>query len=114
VRLAFKKEAPKEQYDLIFSLGLFDYLDERIAQRLVTALRRSLKKDGCLFIANFGEKYQNPSFYFLEWVGEWQLIYRSIEAFKKIFLLAGFSEKSLRTESEQQGIIHYIVAKNSG
>ncbi len=114
VRIAFKKEAPKAQYDLIFSLGLFDYLDERIACRLVAALRQSLKKGGRLFIANFGEKYQNPSFYFLEWVGEWRLIYRSIEAFKKIFLLAGFSDKDLKIESEQQGIIHYVVAKNSG
>lgn len=114
VRIAFKKEAPREQYDLIFSLGLFDYLDERIAQRLVTALRGFLKKDGVLFVANFGEKYQNPSFYFLEWVGEWQLIYRSIETFKKIFLPAGFSDTDLKVESEQQGIIHYVIARNTG
>lgn len=114
VRIAFKKEAPRGQYDLIFSLGLFDYLDERIAQRLVAALKNLLRKDGLLFIANFGEKYQNPSFYFLEWVGEWQLIYRSIEEFKKIFSAAGFSEQHLKNESEQQGIIHYIIARNTG
>ena len=114
VRMAFKKETQREEYDLIFSLGLFDYLDDRIAQRLVAALKRHLKKDGQLFIANFSEKYQNPSFYFLEWVGEWQLIYRSIEDFKKIFLAAGFSDQDLKVESEQQGIIHYIVARNPG
>jgi len=113
VRMAFRKGEPREKYDLIFSLGLFDYLDDRIAQRLVAALKKLLKKDGVLFVANFGEKYQNPSFYFLEWVGEWQLIYRSIDDFKKIFPLAGFSSENLKVESEQQGIIHYVLAKNS-
>jgi hypothetical protein len=114
VRIAFKKDLARAPYDLIFSLGLFDYLDERIAIRLIAALRRFLSKDGVLFIANFGEKYQNPSFYFLEWVGEWQLIYRSIDEFKKIFLSAGFAENNLKVRSEQQGIIHYIIAKNNG
>lgn len=114
VRIAFKKEMPKEKYDLIFSLGLFDYLDDRIAQRLVAALKKLLKENGVLFVANFGEKHQNPSFYFLEWVGEWQLVYRSLDAFKKIFIPAGFSEKNLITESEQQGIIHYVIARNAG
>ncbi|MBU9889011.1 MAG: class I SAM-dependent methyltransferase [Candidatus Omnitrophica bacterium] len=113
VRIAFKKDAPKEKYDLIFSLGLFDYLDDRIAQRLIAALKKLLKDNGVMFIANFGAKYQNPSFYFLEWVGEWQLIYRNADDFKKIFLSAGFSPEDLRTESEQQGIIHYVIAKNS-
>ncbi|MFH0985265.1 MAG: class I SAM-dependent methyltransferase [Candidatus Omnitrophota bacterium] len=112
VRIAFKKSIPNERYDLIFSLGLFDYLDERLAQRLIRALKELLKPNGVLFIANFGEKQQNPSFYFLEWVGEWQLIYRSEEEFRKIFLEAGFDEKNLRTIFEQQGIIQYVVAQN--
>ena len=111
VRIAFKKAIPNERYDLIFSLGLFDYLDERLAQRLIASLKGLLKENGVLFIANFGEKYQNPSFYFLEWVGEWQLIYRSESEFRKIFLGAGFAEKNLKTEFEQQGIIQYVIAQ---
>ncbi len=111
VRIAFKKAIPKERYDMIFSLGLFDYLDERLAQRLIDALKGLLKPNGLLFIANFGEKYQNPSFYFLEWVGEWQLIYRSEDEFKRIFLAAGFNKENLRTEFEQQGIIQYVIAQ---
>jgi len=113
VRIAFKKIIPSERYDLIFSLGLFDYLDERLAQRLIEALKGLLKPNGILFVANFGEKYQNPSFYFLEWVGEWQLIYRSEEEFKKIFLAAGFDKRNLKTEFEQQGIIQYVIAKKT-
>jgi len=111
VRIAFRKVIPSQQYDLIFSLGLFDYLDERLAQRLIGALKGLLKPNGVLFVANFGEKYQNPSFYFLEWVGEWQLIYRSEEEFRNIFLAAGFDKENLRTEFEQQGIIQYVIAQ---
>ena len=43
VRIAFKKVVPNERYDLIFSLGLFDYLDERLAQRLIGSLKELLK-----------------------------------------------------------------------
>lgn len=114
IRLALKRDldsAASERYDLIYSTGLFDYLADRIASRLITNLRKLLKEGGRLMIANVTEKCQNPSVYFLEWVGDWNLIYRKAEEFKKIFVEAGFRQDHLELFSEQQGIMQYMIAK---
>jgi SAM-dependent methyltransferase len=113
IRLALKKDIrviiPKK-YNFIYSMGLFDYLDARIAVRLVRNLRGLLKPHGCMIIANMREKFQNSSVYFLEWVGDWNLIYRGEDEYRKIFVDAGFSEKKVKILSEQLGIIQYAAA----
>lgn len=115
LRLALRKDIDKKisrRYDFIYSLGLFDYLDEKIALRLIAALKRLLTKNGQLLVANVSEKYENPSCHFLEWVGEWELVYRNQATFRKLFIEAGFPPESLTVDYEQQGIIQYILARN--
>jgi len=116
LRIAFRKDTSNvigKKYDLIFSAGLFDYFTERVAIRLVEGLKKLLKPEGTLFIANVRDKYSNPSVHFMEWVGEWNLIYRDDNAFSKIFLDAGFKANQLKLNYEQQGIIQYMWALNN-
>jgi len=103
----------KERYDFIYSAGFFDYLGHRMSVRLVKNLRNILNKDGFLVISNVRDKYSNPSVHYMEWVGEWNLVYRSDEEFKKIFLDARFKEDDLKIQYEQQGIMQYIIACNT-
>jgi hypothetical protein len=49
----------------------------------------------------------------MEWAGGWDLVYRSDEEFKKIFLESGFKEEQLCIQYEQQGIMQYIISTNS-
>lgn len=117
VRIALKKniEAQMSQrYDLIYSTGLFDYLDKRIATRLVENLRKLLKPEGILAISDVREKYKNPSVHFMEWVGDWNLVYRPDEEFRQIFIDAGFSEKALSFGADQQGVLQYIIGARAG
>jgi cyclopropane fatty-acyl-phospholipid synthase-like methyltransferase len=81
---------------LIYSAGLFDYFDERVAARLVSNLKKLLKGDGVMVIANFGDKYNNSSAGLMEWATNWYLIYRTEEDLRKIFLDAGFSSENLK------------------
>lgn len=114
VRLALKKDIEKlipDRFDLIFSTGLFDYLDDRISIRLISNLRRLLKQDGVMVISNYRDKYSNPSLHFMEWVGEWNLVYRTEEEFLETFVKSSFSRESLRFEYEQQGIMQYCFAR---
>lgn len=114
IRLALKKDIHElipSKYQFIYSMGLFDYLDNRVAVRLVRNLKTLLADGGQMIIANMREKFQNPSVYFLEWVGDWNLIYRKEDDYKKIFLEAGFTESKVDITSEQLGIIQYAVAK---
>ncbi|MBI2167368.1 MAG: hypothetical protein HYU34_03860 [Candidatus Omnitrophica bacterium] len=116
IKIALKKKIEPEmqsRYDVIYSTGLFDYLDHRLATRLVHNLRQFLRVDGRMFIANVREKYQNPSVHFLEWVGDWNLIYRTEEEFVRIFLDAGFNADEIQVASEQQGILQYVTASKT-
>lgn len=117
LRLVLRKDIDKkitQRYDFIYSLGLFDYLDEKVAVRLIAALRKLLTKNGRMLIANVCEKYENPSCHFLEWVGEWELVYRDQAAFRKLFVDAGFPPGALTMDYEQQGIIQYVLARKHG
>lgn len=102
----------KEKYDFIYATGLFDYLPHKISLRLVQNLKKLIKKDGILAISNVRNKYSNPSVHFMEWVGDWNLIYRTDEEFKQIFIDGGYEEDELKTQYEQQGIMQYIFAYN--
>jgi SAM-dependent methyltransferase len=115
VRVALKKDINSvigKQYNLIYSTGLFDYLGEEVATRLVKNLRKLLTPDGVLLIANVRDKFSNPSVYFMEWAADWNLVYRSDEEFRKIFINAGFKENEIETQYEQQGILQYVIAFN--
>lgn len=102
----------KEKYDLVYSTGFFDYLSHKMSIRLVHNLKKILKECGIMAIANVRDKYSNPSVHYMEWAGGWDLIYRSDEEFKQIFLESGFKEIQLQTQYEQQGIMQYIIASN--
>ncbi len=113
LKIALKKDIYamfNNKYDIIYSLGLFDYFNEEVATRLVSNLKKLLKHDGKLLVATVRDKYSNPSVYFMEWAADWNLVYRSDEEFMRIFTNAGFAQNQLKIKYEQQGIINYIVA----
>lgn len=114
VRLSLKRNIKDEipyYYDMIYSTGLFDYLDETIAVKLIKNLRKVLKKDGLILISNVRNKYSNPSAGWMEWVAEWYLIYRTEPEFKKIFLDSGFSPADLKITVQQSKVMQYCFAK---
>lgn len=76
-------------------------------------MKKILKKDGFLIVSNVRDKFSNPTFYFMEWVVDWSLVYRTDQVFKNIFVKAGFSEEDIEVRYEQQGVLQYIKAHNN-
>ncbi len=116
VRLALKKnleELIPERYDIIFSTGLFDYLDYKISVRLITNLKKLLKPGGIIAISDVRDKFSNPSIYFMEWVADWNLVYRDDGTFRQIFIDSGFTRDELTYLYEQQGVLQYILGTKS-
>jgi len=116
LRIALKKNVLQlinKKYDLIYTTGLFDYLSERVGIALVANLKKLLNSNGMLAISTMRDRYSNPSVHYMEWVGDWNLVYRNEEEFKHIFIDAGFSENELQIRYEQQGIMQYIIATKS-
>lgn len=114
-RIAFRKDIDAligKKYDFIYSTGLFDYFEERLATKLIANLRRLLAPGGEMIISDVRDKYSNPSVHFMEWVGEWELVYRDDDNFRNIFMNAGFKKDEIKFQYEQQGILQYIKAAN--
>ena len=64
--------------DLIYSAGLYDYLPDPIARRLIRRLYSMLKPGGKLFIGNLVEC--PDSTWMMEFVSAWVLEYRTEES----------------------------------
>ena len=117
IRIAFRNDIFQlidKKYDLIYATGLFDYFSERVGIALVTNLRKLLNPKGVLAISTMRDKYSNPSVHYMEWVADWNLVYRNEEEFKRIFINAGFVEDELEILYEQQGIMQYMIAIKEG
>ena len=70
---AFKNDLGK--FHLIYSMGLFDYLSEPVAMRVMDRLYNLLLPQGQLIVGNF--HVLNSSRNFMEYWGDWYLIHRT-------------------------------------
>lgn len=86
-----------EPQDLIYCVGLFDYLSERRAQALTAALYERLRPGGLLAIGN--ALAPNDHFWLGEFVLDWTLIYRDRAAIRRFAPEAGPAEAELRREA---------------
>lgn len=103
-RLIVGKTSNNDRYegaDCIYTAGLFDYLSERAANRLIHKLFSFLRPGGILVIGNFGD--YNPQRFIMEYGAEWFLIHRSRE--ELIALAHGLPEATgLWVEQEPEGV----------
>jgi extracellular factor (EF) 3-hydroxypalmitic acid methyl ester biosynthesis protein len=65
------------KYDLIYCAGLFDYLSDRICQRLMDTFYAMLAPGGLLLATNVDTS--NPIRNMMEYVLDWHLIYRDAQ-----------------------------------
>jgi hypothetical protein len=63
------------QFDLVYSLGLFDYLDQPLGRRLVSRMFEMLRPEGSLVVANFMPSIRDVGY--METFMDWRLIYRT-------------------------------------
>jgi hypothetical protein len=75
VRSILKGETVFEDFDFVYSTGLYDYLPQPVATSLTTKMFRMLKLGGELLVANFLPDV--PDVGYMETFMGWPLIYRS-------------------------------------
>lgn len=63
------------EFDLVYSTGLFDYLHQRLGQRLVSSMFRMLRPGGQLLVANFLPGIRDVGY--METFMDWNLVYRN-------------------------------------
>jgi SAM-dependent methyltransferase len=62
-------------FDLAYAAGLYDYLDDSVAQALTLTMFRALRPGGRLVVANFAPNLRDIGY--MEAIMDWRLIYRT-------------------------------------
>ncbi|MFC2070294.1 class I SAM-dependent methyltransferase [Chloroflexota bacterium] len=105
---AFKIQ-PTSRYDLVWSAGLFDYLNERCAVLLLKKMWSWADEGGTVIVGNFHPS--NSSRNYMEWCGQWFLEYRSEEDMLALCDKAQIPLDYVILEQEPLGACIFLVAK---
>lgn len=96
--------------DLVYCPGYFDYLDDDGAVKLLRALWSCVVETGELLIFNFNAN--NPSRAYMEWFGNWYLIYRSAESLAQLAKETHLPGAEIAVDSEQAGVNLFLQCKS--
>ncbi len=89
------------QADMIYSIGLLDYLTQRRAKRLVCDLFEQLKPGGLLVVANM-RKWPGSIMWPLEYVADWSLVYRTENEMRDLAEGLGPASVEITTDETKQ------------
>lgn len=98
-------------YDLIYCAGLFDYLSNRVCQRLMNIFHDMVSPAGLLVATNVDPS--NPARYGMEFILDWHLTYRDAEQMKLLHP-TGVAADNIVTKSDDTGVNIYLEVRRSG
>lgn len=94
--------------DIVYSLGLYDYLGQKRAKALTAALYEHVAPGGLLMLANVRD-FRETCMWPLEFIMDWSLIYRSEEEMRD--LVAGLPSDDTRLEIDKTGNVFIITLR---
>lgn len=86
----------------IICTGFFDYLEDPQATELVTLIWQLLRPGGQALVFNFAP--WNPTRAYMEWIGNWYLLYRTREDLARLATQAGIPPRDFTVSAEASGI----------
>ncbi len=93
----------ENKYDFIWSAGLFDYLNDKAFQMLLSRFKKWLLPGGEIVIGNFHKGF-NPSRNYMEIMGDWHLIHRTEEQLVHLAEQAGFRNNQIWVGRERLNV----------
>ncbi len=111
IKALFRGVVAEQKFDLIYTTGLYDYLDDRIATKLTQRMFEMLNPGGRLVVANFVPDIWCSAY--MDALLDWKLIYRSSE--QMVELCSGIPETAIATRrtyiEENENIVFLDVTK---
>src|SRR5207237_1013742 len=100
-RLATNRKVRELLHDVDFVLctGFMDYLDDDVAAAQLALFWNALRPGGTLMVGNFAPT--NPTRAYMEWIGNWYLIYRTAEDLKRLAMTARIPPESCKITAER-------------
>jgi len=90
------------QCDFLLCLGLLDYLEDNDAAAMLKLFWSRLRPGGVAMVGNFAPHCKARPF--MEWIGNWYLIFRTKKELAKLAMRAGIPDDSFRIEAEKTGV----------
>ena len=94
--------------DLLLCPGLFDYFDDATAVAILRTFWNRLAPGGRLAVFQFAP--HNPTRAYMEWLGNWYLIYRTTDELRQLALDAGLPAPVIELSSEPLGVDLLLLA----
>ena len=93
------------KFDLIYSVGLYDYLPDRVLLRVLQGSAAMLKENGCYVVAfKDCERYDKNEY---QWHVDWFFYPRTEEECRKIVTDSGL--RIVKTERDESGVIIFYT-----
>lgn len=93
---------PVQQYDLIWSAGLFDYFNDKAFVRILSRYIDFIAADGEIVVGNFHPRNSTRSY--MEVIGEWYLHHRTEVQLTELAIQAGADAACIRIDEEAEGV----------
>ncbi len=100
-----------DQCDLIYSIGLFDYLPDRVILKLLGNLTDLLSEEGLLIFAHKDHLIYNPRI--ADWFCDWKYYDRSQKDFENIFKNLGIDPANISFSREKDGYIFFVKIRKT-
>jgi extracellular factor (EF) 3-hydroxypalmitic acid methyl ester biosynthesis protein len=94
--------------DFVLASGLFDYLADDVATVHLELYWKALRGGGRLMVGNFAPG--NPSRAYMEWIGNWYLLYRTRDDFARLADGAGTPAGARHVTAETTGWDLFLIA----
>ncbi|HXX64629.1 MAG TPA: cyclic nucleotide-binding domain-containing protein [Bacteroidota bacterium] len=88
--------------DLIYSIGLIDYLNDKLVGKLLQYVYENLAPQGRVILGTFHPR--NPAKEFMDYVLEWNLIHRTEEDMNRLFTASPFRRACTKIQFESEGV----------
>ena len=99
--------------DIIYSVGLCDYIPNKYLVPMLKGWRESLSEGGVVYVAfKDAKRYNTPEY---QWLVDWFFLQRTEDQCRDLFAQAGFDMEELQTVRDETGIIlNYIAQQGKG
>ena len=95
--------------DFLICSGLFDYLADEPAVAMLRLFWEQLGEDGLLLVGNFAP--HNPTRAYMEWLGNWYLLYRTAEDVHRLAAAAGLPPETFSVGCDRTGNDLFLMAQ---
>lgn len=104
VRLPKKRKLLQQMADadLVVCTGFFDYLEDDAAIELLKTFWQLLRPGGQALVFNFAP--WNPTRAYMEWIGNWYLLYRTRADLEQLARRAGLAANDFEVTAEASGV----------